>query len=121
MENDNRKRLEYPDPNPLEWPAHMRRPESLQDMIKRMVRSQLSQAAQDEGYESFEEADDFEIDEMEPDDFQAYEVKDMVPEGPKDASAKEIDSKGPRKPAKASKSKVAPEEPDDLENAPEGV
>lgn len=51
------------DPTPVEMPVGMKRPESLQQMIQRLVRAQISQAAVDDGHESFEEANDFDIDE----------------------------------------------------------
>lgn len=52
---------ELPDPTPVEIPVGFQRPESLQEQIKRLVRTELSAQAQAEGFESFEEADDFEV------------------------------------------------------------
>jgi hypothetical protein len=51
---------EIPDSRPVEVPL-MRRPLSLQDEIRRFVRQELSARAQDQGFESFEESDDFEV------------------------------------------------------------
>lgn len=51
------------DPTPVEMPVGMKRPESLQQMIQRLVRAQISQQAQQQGFESFEDANDFDIDE----------------------------------------------------------
>lgn len=59
---------EIPDQTPIEIPTHLRRPLTLQEEIKRFIRIEASLAAQNDGLESFEEADDFEIDEMEADD-----------------------------------------------------
>ena len=52
---------EVPDPNPVEIPAGFRKPETLAEMVQRMVRGRVSEIAESEGYETFEEADDFEI------------------------------------------------------------
>lgn len=59
--NYNARGEELPDDTPLELPLRFKRPPSLQDQIKAMVRSVLSQAAADQGMESFEEADDFDV------------------------------------------------------------
>lgn len=56
---------ELPDPKPLELPAGMKRPETLQEQIRRMIRSDVSTFATDHGAESFDEANDFD---MEDDD-----------------------------------------------------
>lgn len=58
------------------------RPLSLKEQIHRLVRNELSVAAADRGFETFEEANDFEVD----DDFEVeepisdYTVVDMQPE-----------------------------------------
>lgn len=57
---------EINDPNPVFIPA-LNRPLSLQDQIKRVLRTELSQQASAQGFETFEDADDFEVD----DDFDA--------------------------------------------------
>lgn len=54
---------EIPDPQPVEVPAGFKRPETLAEQIRRLVRNEEFQrdlAAQ--GMETFEEAEDFEID-----------------------------------------------------------
>lgn len=55
------KGRELPDPTPMELPSGFRAPESLESMIARMVRGRISQLANDEGMETFEEANDFEL------------------------------------------------------------
>lgn len=50
---------EIPDRTPIEMPANATRPESMNDMIARLVRQQVSQVALEQGYGSFEEEDDF--------------------------------------------------------------
>lgn len=72
-------RHEFPDPTPVEMPLGFKRPPSLQEEIQRLIRVQMSQLAQEDGYESFEEADDFEVDE-DPDPLSPYEVVEMQPE-----------------------------------------
>jgi hypothetical protein len=64
MAHDEQGR-EIPDQTPLEAPFAVRKPESIEDMIRRFVRTEASRIAEKEGYESFEEADDFSED---PDD-----------------------------------------------------
>jgi len=72
---------EIPDPTPAAIPFQFSRPLSLQEEIKRFVRIEASRAAADAGAESFEEADDFEVDE-DPDPLSPYELKEAVPEWP---------------------------------------
>lgn len=54
---------EVPDPQPVAVPAGFKAPESLQDQIRRLIRSeQFQRDLADAGVETFEEAEDFEID-----------------------------------------------------------
>lgn len=67
---------ELPDPTPVEVPAGWRQPESVESMLARMVRTKVSELAEKEGLETFEEANDFDIeDEDEP--LTAHEQQDM--------------------------------------------
>lgn len=52
---------EIPDPRPMARPLHLSVPETLAQQIQRMVRSELSLRAQAQGFESFEEAEDFDV------------------------------------------------------------
>jgi len=52
---------ELPDPTPVEVPAGFKEPESIQAMIARLVRTHVSDAAQRHGFESVEEANDFDV------------------------------------------------------------
>lgn len=52
---------EQPDPTPLEQPLGFRRPETIQDQIRRMIRTEASLYAQENEMDTFEEADDFEV------------------------------------------------------------
>lgn len=50
------------DPTPKSIPVGFKRPETLQEQIRRLVRTEVSEAAGANGWDTFEEADDFEID-----------------------------------------------------------
>lgn len=71
---------EVPDQTPVEVPLDFRRPLSLQEEIRRFVRGELSMRAVDESLESFEEADDFEVDDDEGDFVSPYEMTEMAEE-----------------------------------------
>lgn len=66
----NERGEELCDPTPLEIPIGAQRPESLTDQIRRMIRNEMSEQAEEEGNESFREANDFEV--AEEDDPEAY-------------------------------------------------
>ena len=51
---------EIPDQTPVELPATAKRPESMEDIIARMVRHQVSAVAEKNELPTFEEEDDFE-------------------------------------------------------------
>lgn len=56
-------RYEYPDPTPVEMPLGHQTPPTLAEQIKSMIRYEMSEAMDDDGYETWEEADDFDVDE----------------------------------------------------------
>ena len=56
--------FEKVDPVPFEVPIQLKKPESMDERIRRITQHSISRAAEDMGYESFEDADDFDI----PDD-----------------------------------------------------
>lgn len=65
---------EIPDPTPVAIPAGFKEPESLENMIRRLVRADdFRRAADQEGFETFEEAEDFEIDDDSFDPSSPYE------------------------------------------------
>lgn len=65
---------EIPDPIAVEVPAGFKRPETLQEQIRRLVRSeQFNQSVSEQGMETFEEAEDFEIDDDMFDPHSPYE------------------------------------------------
>lgn len=53
---------EVPDPTPLRIPSGFRRPETLQEQVARLVRGSISREAADAGFETFEESEDFDVD-----------------------------------------------------------
>lgn len=72
-------RHEFPDDTPVEVPLNFRRPLTLQEEIQRLIRNQMSQNAAAQGFESFEEANDFDVDD-DADPFTQYEVAEMQEE-----------------------------------------
>lgn len=64
---------ELMDPTPVALPMHFRRPESINDMMKRLIKTHLSKAAAAENSESFEEADDFNVEGEEKEPTTPYE------------------------------------------------
>lgn len=65
---------EYGDPVPMAPPVGMSRPLTLAEQIRSMVRRELSDAAHSQGFETFEEADDFDIDDDPLDPHTPYEA-----------------------------------------------
>lgn len=57
----DRRGLEVPDPNPMEVPLRLKAAPSMRDQIVEQISRYLSARAQDEGYESLEEAMDFDL------------------------------------------------------------
>lgn len=74
----------YPDPTPVAPPVGFDPSEiDMFERVRSMVRREMSHAAQAEGFETFEEADDFDVDdEVEP--FSEYEliVEQAYPDAP---------------------------------------
>lgn len=75
------KRAEIPDKKPVAMPIGYERPESIQEMIARMVRAH-SDIANNVGLESLEEADDFDIDD-DTDLHSNFQLTDMQEETPR--------------------------------------
>lgn len=78
----DKKGREIPDQEPIEVPLEFKRPPTLQEEIKRYIRVEMSRAAEEEGLETFEEADDFSDDD---DDFplSQHELTEMQEEMPR--------------------------------------
>lgn len=66
---------EIPDPNPMEMPIGFKRPESLAEQVRRLVRTEeWEKLVRDQGFETFEESEDFDIgDDFDPSS--PYEVQ----------------------------------------------
>lgn len=65
---------EVGDPTPLAPPAHLRRQMTMSEQIQQMIRREVSLRAQDLGYETFEEAEDFDVDDDVRDPHTPYEA-----------------------------------------------
>jgi len=61
MSKLDEKGNEIPDPTPVSIPVQLRRQESMDERIRRIIQHSASMHAQSLGLESFEEADDFDI------------------------------------------------------------
>lgn len=57
----NDKGWEVPDPKPMAIPGGFQRPATMEERLLRFIRHEVSQAAKDKNYETFEEADDFDV------------------------------------------------------------
>lgn len=57
---------EIPDGKSLRMPSGMERPETLAEQVRRLVRTEWSRQAAEQGFETFEESEDFDVD----DDFE---------------------------------------------------
>lgn len=64
---------EIPDNTPVEIPSRLRLPQSRAQQIQAFIRQELSRHAMDEGHESWEEANDLEVDEFDQFGMTAYE------------------------------------------------
>lgn len=53
--------FEHPDPRPVEIPTRLKLPQRQVDRVREIIRQEMSRKAEGEGFESFEEADDFDI------------------------------------------------------------
>lgn len=65
---------EVPDPTPVALPAGFKRPETLAEQVQRLVRTSISREAELSGQETFEEAEDFEVDDDADDYNTPYET-----------------------------------------------
>lgn len=88
---------EIPDQTPVEMPIGYRRPLTMEERMQKYIREEMSRRAADDGMESFEEADDFDVeDEDEYDPISGYEMSELQEE----AGFKDADP--PRDPGKPS-------------------
>lgn len=71
----NERGQELPDPVPMEPPLGYKKQPSMVDIIRAQVRQEVSRRAQMAGYESFDEADDFEVEDFDPEPQAPYEAE----------------------------------------------
>lgn len=65
---------EYPDPTPVARPVNWQAPPTIQDQIRRFVREEYSRYAADQGQETFDDADDFDVGDDPPDRTSDHEL-----------------------------------------------
>lgn len=75
------------DPTPVARTVGFERPPSMQELIQRYVRTELSRQAGQAGEETFEEADDFDVDD-DPELKSPYEVDEGLPRWEESAQRK---------------------------------
>jgi hypothetical protein len=117
---------QIPDPEPIALPVGWVPEKSLRELLKEMIRDQLSDTAQNQGFETFEEADDFETDS----DFGPVSDKELHGDQ-YDRPASYIDKLAPGEetfieeipePPKKGKKKVLPKDPSsDESDAPDST
>lgn len=84
------KGREIPQPGGPVIPVGFRRPETLQEQIQRLIRFSMSRQAVEAGMESFEDADDFDVDDGDSMPDTPYEV-DFDPILGRDVSKRELE------------------------------
>lgn len=72
---------EVNNPAPIAYPGRLDDKPSLQDQIKRLLRIELSRQMAAQGHETFDEANDFDVD-SDPEPFSPFEIKELIPETP---------------------------------------
>lgn len=105
MRFDDRGR-ELPDDTPVDVPLNYKRPPTIQEMIRAHIRTELSRQAVDDGAESFEEADDFDVG-SDDDPLSAYELQVMQEDRP----SHQLLEAPQEKPAASADTAVAPANP----------
>lgn len=80
----NDKGHEILDPTPIALPVGMSKPESLESKMRRFIRTEFSRQAQDQGMESFDEANDFDMDDEADLPLTRYEAHELIDEEPTD-------------------------------------
>lgn len=82
MANYNDDGRQVCDSTPVEVPLRMQRPETQQEMFQRLIREHISQQALANEMESFEEADDFDVQDEFDSELNATIYEEMSPEVP---------------------------------------
>ena len=81
------------DTTPVEVPLEMTRPPTIKEELQRYVRYEVSKIGQEEGFETFEEADDFEEEDL-PEWSSEYELLDMEDEVPESLDGEPSEEEG---------------------------
>ena len=109
---------EDPDPTPFAPTVGVRPKETLEERMRRMIRDEMSYAAEQQGMESFEEADDFDVDdERDPESMYeipwepAFEPRNPAPPSPEVRNAEIKATSTPAKPKPSKKDSEAPAAP----------
>lgn len=100
--------IEHPDPRPIEVPSRLKMPQRQVDRVREIIRQEFSRRAMEDGKESFEEADDFDIPGEEP--FSPYEEvfepqstnggeRDVDPKGKSREGGKVVENSTPPPPS----------------------
>lgn len=77
MEDEKKTRHEYLDPTPMAIPVKFLRPSTEAQRVRALVQSAISAMASDQGFETFEESDDFDIgDDYDPTSPYEYSLDD---------------------------------------------
>lgn len=103
------------DPTPIAPPIGYKKHPSMVEIVRDMVKSErLAQEALASGHETFEEAEDFEIDD-EPEQLRSKWENDFEPSLKEltKAGEAELKKKGPKAPPPADGPPIAPKEPED--------
>lgn len=87
---------EIPDPTPIQIPAGFKRPESLIDQMRRLIRTDVSQFAEQQGAESFEESNDFDMDDDDA-ELRTTSYEEMHEEVPREQREPRSDKVSPKK------------------------
>jgi hypothetical protein len=75
-------RQEEPDPTPMAIPDNCQHPETMEEIMRRLIRVEVSRSAMASDYGTFDDEDDFTEDDEEPDLTTPYTVQDMEEENP---------------------------------------
>lgn len=88
------------------------RPPTLQEQIQRLLRVELAAQAKSQGYETFEESVDFDIEDDEEAILSGFEVKEMIEEEPVEDPGPIIDEESKLEPEPGQADEGDPEGPE---------
>lgn len=100
---------EIPDKTPVEIPLNYEAPESLESMIARMVSVEMSAIAKKGGFETFEESDDFDIDDTDGVPVSTHQMTQLEEEYPRERFGKSGKGKSEEKAVQVEKHTEAAE------------